>query len=451
MGRYSKQSVSLQEKKHVKSFGFALEKGNEKEMLVSKNSLYCDCRGGKLKCGVGLSPYLQNNAAIAYKNDTAREIFLLKKLKSDGYGYTENILVIDDGGSTYYYESSTKNFKLCTLSGENSHICSAIGQDKKIVNAIGAKSKLVLLDEGYSLTSNLLKGTGAVCFYRHRLFCGVQPNLLYYSAPNDWSNFEESIDDGGWINFGQDFGGIVALCTLKDSLYVFFEGAIFRLEEMGSARYFAPERIAYSGGRIYGRTVGVCGNTIFFLTKDGVYRFADNKVEFVETGIKINEEYATKKFSCASHNGKMCIRYFDETNTGRTIVIYEDGKSWYFTGEMRGLGQADGRAMALNNKMIAFLDDDGPLPIDNEFYFNDCETDFGTEKRKRVTKIRFEGKGVFDFTLRNGFRTVTKRLTFEDGKATLDLQERGTRFTLDFTLQQGARIDSMTVEYYTLK
>ena len=451
MNGIKEKIVRLHEQKHVKKYGFSLKKGEEGDMLVAKSSLHCDCRGGKLKCGVGYSTYLRNNAAITYRNENAREIFIAKTLGADGVSYTEGFFVAEESGMLYAYDSSTKTFKMKTTCGDNSHFCSAIDSDKKVVNAIGAKGKLALMDDQLVVASTGLKGTGAVCFYRHRLFCGVQPNLLYYSAPNDWTNFEESIDDGGWVNFGHDYGEIVSLIVFRDQLYVFFERAIFRLQETGSARYFAPEQIPYRGGVIFGRTVGVCGNAVFFLTKDGIYRFDGTEVKFINTGITINEEYAQKKFGCAGYNGKMCIRYYDKNNEGKTIVIYEDGKSWYFTGEMRGLSQADGRAMALNNTMLAFLDDNGVLPIDKQYYFNDCETDFGTSKRKRITKIRFIGEGVFDFTLRNRGRIIEKSFTFKDGYAEFDLQERGDKFGVDIRLYQGAKVHEMAVEYYTLK
>ena len=448
---YKKKSIKAKERKYQKTFGFALGKGDTDKMLVSKSSLNCDCRGGKLKTGIGFSPYLRNNAAISYKNENVREIYPVKVLSSDGTSYTEILLVMDESGYLSYYDTSTSTFKMKTICGENSHFFGIIGTDKKMTVALATWGRMDLLSESLVNKSTGLKGTGAACFFKHRLFCGVRPNLLYYSAPNDFSNFNESIDDGGWVNLGENYGESVAMCVFKDMLYVFFEYAIVRIRAVGSARDFAPQRLPYSGEKIFGRTVGVCGNAIFFLAKDGVYRFDGNVAERLETGIRISETYARKKFGCAAYNGKMCIRYYDEQDVGRTIVIYEDGKSWYFKEEIKGLSQAGARAMGMDGFLIKYLDDEGALPIDKSYYFYDCETDFGLSGTKTLTKLRFNGKGMFELTLRNGLKTFKKILKLTNGVVEVDFLERGEVFGIDIRLYQGARLDSITAEYRALK
>lgn len=446
-----KEGVKPKERRYTKTFGFALGKGDTEKMLVAKNSRHCDCRDGKLQSGIGFSTYLRNNAAVTYRAKTAREIYPIKVLSTDGLSYTDSFIVSDENGFLYYHDTSSSSFKMKTTCGDNSHICAAIGADKKMTVAIAAWGKLDLMNQALAITSTGLKTTGAVCFFKHRLFCGVRPNVLYYSAPNDWTNFTESIDDGGWVNFGGDYGEMVSLCEFKDTLYVFFEYAIFRMRAAGSARDFSPERLRYGGDKIFGRTVGICGNVIFFLAKDGVYRFNGNVAERVETGITVSETYAKRKFSCAACGGKMAIRYYDKDDVGQTIIIYEDGKSWYFVDEIVGLSPCDGRAMGLNNMMIAYLDEKGTLPIDKTFYFNDCETDFGFSGMKTMSKLRFKGKGTFSLTLRNGLKETEKMITFKDGIAELALKERGDVFGVDIRLYAGTKIDNVTAEYQVLK
>ena len=76
--------------------------------------------------------------------------------------------------------------------------------------------------------------------------------------------------------------------------------------------------------------------------------------------------------------------------------------------------------------------------------FRNAQTDFGIVGRKCLRKLRFEGSGYFDVTIKNGSRERTKRVTFNNGVAELYLYEYGENFNFDFVLGRRAIIENMT-------
>lgn len=447
---HKKEGVAAEERYYRKRYDFGLrglghrtaaEKGTR---LTAQLAVNCDCRGGSLRNGLRMRSYLVGGSTVAYSG-TVQAVFPVRRLADDGNEYAETVAVVNESGGLYVYDETTKAFVFKTSGGGRARLTDSVGTDKRVTTVFAYDGGVKLLDEDLQVTDTGLTGTGAACFYRHRLFVGVKPSLLYYSAPNDFGNFTSSTDDGGWVSMYRGAGEIVALCEHRNMLYIFCEYGILRMAASGSAKHFSPTRLRYGGEKIFGSTVCVCGSAIFFLAKDGVYRMENDCAERLDEDVRADEAYE-RLFGCASYGGRAYLRYVDGEGVSRVLAAHEDGKSLYYAIAADGLSGGGGRALARYTGKIVCLDDGGALPTRTDT-FQTAALDFGTTKRKRLIRLYFEGTGNFSVTLQNGTRSVRRTVRLTNGRAEQVFDERGESFYLTIALQRGARVDGMTVCY----
>ena len=157
---------------------------------------------------------------------------------------------------------------------------------------------LVNMDGSYStIIAEDVVPAGA--FFRHRVFVGMKNGVLKYSAPEDFTNFDESVEDGGSIRLTNGGGEIIAVKVFDDALYVFFESGIMRLTIGGDPCEFYVEKIDYAGGDIFSRTICVCDHAIYFMSQGGVYCLKGKRAERAHKSLQFKIFVVNLRTNCA--------------------------------------------------------------------------------------------------------------------------------------------------------
>ncbi len=446
-----KKTLTWKEKTHNVQLSFSLQGEKGKGLLVAKSSINCDCRGGKLRKAPAGAPCLKEDGTLRVCNvsDVVR-IYLLKEYDATNGSYVERFAVLGKTGLFFIQMLDTQGFTLHMggIAGAEAVRVADGNKRSKIVFISG--SACMFLDSNYVRRAVTLENTCKTgTFFKHRLFVGVKPAGLACNAPGNELDFTQSVHGGGLLHFPCVGGEIVSVRAFGDKLYVFFEYGILRLTIGGAIKDFKAEEVEYVGGKIYGRTVCVLNNAIFFMASDGLYRFDGKAVNRLFSDFVQLPQEETFYESGVAYLDKALLRYMT-VDGYKTLAVYEDGKDCFYMDGLNALSGEDGsRCLFINeSNLICQLTEDGKIGGKGEF--SGAETDFGISGRKTLTKLSFTGKGNVSMTVENGGRTFTRSLAFEEGRAEVKLSERGEKFTFYFTLSRGSEISSAVAEIKTL-
>lgn len=112
----------------------------------------------------------------------------------------------------------------------------------------------------------------SMCTHYERLFAIGEDNLLWFSDDLDPTNWNISLDQAGYIEFADNKGKLLKVISFLDYVYVFRRYGITRVTAYADQTEFYVNEV-YATGNIYPETVAVCGDTVYFLSKDGLYSF----------------------------------------------------------------------------------------------------------------------------------------------------------------------------------
>ena len=449
-----KWSSKLTGKKRTWSFDkFRLYQSGEQYAICAQGSMNCDCRGGVLTTGVGLKyHYSTYGRVVPLGNDIPIQVLMTKYWDTKKNRYTEEIGYLDSRMNAFRIYKETE--ETASIQGVQSLamgtrattvVCNDMRWGVVFVGGSGA-----LYYDNWGLFKSLSSSPNVVAArsFQHRLFIAEKPQRLHYSSVDNAAEFFENLDVSGSLQFPWDIGEIVGLQELNNRLYIFFERGIGELECDGLPREFKSKRLTYGGGKISERLIGRCGKYIYFMAEDGLYRF-DGR-----TAVPALREMRVRPSRSVSVNnttaiceGKILFQFHNEDNNLRALVVYEDGESGYYTAPKAGLTESNSRAFCCHEHYVKTVCDDGDLETGYTYYFVTGEMNFGTEKTKILKKLRFKGEGSFHLVLRCKSEEIERDLTFENGLAEVETCWRGARFSMQFILQKGARIEGLEVEY----
>ena len=155
----------------------------------------------------------------------------------------------------------------------------------------------------------------SICLHGDRLFAidASKDNIVRYSSnknPLDWKKNVISSDDAGSIELNDYKGSLRQLVSFQDSIFVFEDYGISKISAYSSSDEYFATNIYSSGSKIYANTACKCGEFIYFLCQDGLYRLDGvdiNKVELNITNLISREQedaiicFFNKKLYIACH------------------------------------------------------------------------------------------------------------------------------------------------------
>ncbi len=429
--------------------GFALdlrgtvgaEGGGKLTACKSKN---CEVKDGVLTTGIGFFPFRLGDEELPMYGDIPQtdSFFFLPQKENDGT-YTQTLGCLSTGGEAYVYSIDDLQWKKLFSFGSRTATATAINGAGETYTVFACTDDLFTYDrtEGLVPAVGLEHETNIVCVFKNRVFCVLEPfTVAYSSALVPW-DFNESIDDGGRISFPSEGGKIVALVPFDEAVYVFYEYGVSRIDMAGRARDFSLKRIGYSGGRIFGDTVGVCsvgGEKIFFLAEDGLYRFDGKSAKRICENLAIEPLRATQVCAHGVSDGKYFVQYLDKSGTERAVAVDAEQEEGYYFFTTEGLSSDRGKTFCRYEGLPHVLHARGELAIDEEYLFEAMGLQFGVAGKKALKELTFEGEGTMRVAVDNGRRWREVSLRFVDGRASWNPRMRGENFCLRFRLKKGA-------------
>ena len=432
--------------------GFETLVQSGKNRLFSDGALNCDCSNGRLRRGLGSNVYALNGRVLTLPSGTGRiaTAYLAQKKVAEGQ-YTDVPVCVDESGNFLFYLESSKTFK--TLQ-------KGMGRVKIIDFTVATHTPVTLVvgESGvwrFDPSIGLLK-VGAYstlpcgCVAAHRLWTAIAPYTILYSEALNPANFTLSMDDSGRLYLPKDAGKIVDLAAYRDKVYVFFERGICKISPAGAAREFSVTSLPYGGGRIFGGSVGEAGNSLAFLTEDGAYLFDGAKARKIIDGKALGLGKETI-CSCARCEDKYVVRYVDENDEWRGLVIDGAAENGYAFFVCEGLTQSQGRAVFVLNGRWFVLDGTGNLPVGEESRFIACAVDFGQDGNKGLRKLVFQGRGSFVVRVSSKGERQAQRLNFVNGRAETLIGLAGECFDLEIFPENDCEIRCVRAEYSCAK
>ena len=444
-----KKTLSKKEKNRQVTFEFVLAEkdgGSGSNALSVSLGQNCVLNEGSIGMGVGAETYvLHGNAVPRPTGKTARKFLMVDTAETLDEEAKEQLHCIATDGVLYSYEEASLTFEhQIPVSVEANMVCVADENGEK---------RTILSGEGYYWTrvdgswmEYTLEGAKtAICVCKNRVFIALHKATLAYSDPAlPWS-FDSTVEGGGRIRLPYEFGEIVALLTFENRVYAFHQYGVTRVDVEGAAEDFKAQPLDYVGGEIYGKSVGICDNAVFFLAADGVYCFDGSKFELVETEIEILPSDTVKDCSYGVYKQKYFVQYTDINGKIRCVAA-ANTKDAYFTEERQALSQCGGKALfCLGGYVQTFKDKGGTYAVKGTF--STQKTDFGVRGKKTLRGLRVTGRGMVVMSIKGDGFERTETLDLKDGVVCVDLRRLGESFSFDFTLQGDACVRSVTVDF----
>ncbi len=200
-----------------------------------------------------------------------------------GGGKRQYIAVVSPSGGLELYPADNPE--------EAVSVCGTTGNVQMMPYDYGGKRCLLFCDgsglrlyDGANVTDcGAAIAPGSMAVYYERIFgvsAGDDRKALFSKEldPTDWT---EDYSGGGYVTPMDGFGGIKALASFDDRLYLFGENAIAEAEAKAPQDDFSVKRVFAAGCGTVPGTVKVCGGGVYFLSDDGICVFDGNGVERV--------------------------------------------------------------------------------------------------------------------------------------------------------------------------
>lgn len=434
---------SRTEKAVFNGFGW----GNGQLRPAEQNN--CDYLGGSLKRGIGLAPYMdeENDEMTYYGMPTAAsaQVFTVVDrgerlpqaylIDGDGFLYRRQ----ENGGCVKkgYVGDRLRYDKLQGEDGVEYHLLTA----SEGVYATIDGEQLRAISEGETVRG------GCVCGGRY--FYVLEKGELRYSAP--LKLYMEEDDDptgGGVIYLPVNEGRVVGLQAFDGEAYVFMEKGIYRLSVSADARGFCLRKLVYAGGTPIIGSITATGRGVLFLTADGLYMAKGDSAKRFCAHLPIgvcDSEYACKVGSC---EGLAIVEYREKLGGDkfvRRVVIDAEREDGYFTEAYAPL--CEGGISAMSGKIYRFAKEgEGLLRGENPRFVSE-RLRFGTDKKKRLKKLRLKGVGEVLARVRCDGAVRNYSAVFAGGESAIRLTEKGKDFFVELYPKEGARVDCLEIEY----
>ena len=287
-----------------------------------------------------------------------------------------------------------------------------------------------------------------------RLFAVTSENggtTLHFSDDLDPTNWSESLNDAGFIDFVDERGKLLKVVSFNDYLYIFRERGITRLYANSSLQTnFYVNHLFTAGGRIIDGTIAVSGDNIFFMATDGFYRFdGANTTKILEnvfplitiTGLE-TATYFNGKYVLGCTFGKS-----EDLSKNNALLLVSD--SDMSVEIINGISPTDltimttddkSRLLILNNggktEQLLEISEGGRVDIPKvcPSFWESAETDFGVIGRTKTIR-RFSARIInpdremVEFVIKNSSGAeVRMRVTSE--KIDLPLLFTGDKFSV---------------------
>lgn len=128
----------------------------------------------------------------------------------------------------------------------------------------------------------------SMCLHYERLFAIIENgerNRLSFSASLDPTNWNQTLEEGGFIDMLDERGPLNKVVSFNDYIYVFRDFGVSKVSAYGDQTSFSVSHLFISSAKIYGNSVCVCGDRIMFLNRDSIVSFDGYNTTKLKLGI----------------------------------------------------------------------------------------------------------------------------------------------------------------------
>lgn len=447
----------MKKTKEYTKFAFSAV-GADEHTLVGTAYENCRILDNKLTSSIMLKNCLNkfSNVITVPSGDIPAQLFCLYRRK--GGNMVPYLAILYKSWKMYYYDTELNNGSGDWVEDNNFETVTGI---TNIQEEAGSKRTCFYNTNGaYYYATNIVgtssgKVTSIGCYHRGRLFVSAGGNKIVYTSPYNYSGYDATLENGGYLILPSDKGEIVAMASLRGALYVFCEYGIYEIDAVGSARSFVVSTSSYVGDKILGETVTACGEKcICFVAYNGIFSFDGKTVKRIAKNLSVNPYRHDKDIQDKGvyHNGYYHVSYITNNYLLESIMINLDTEVGCLTNMPMGLSVINGQAYCVENsqiKRVGFELDVLPEYIKGVFK---VETDFGTSKRKTIRRVWVKGDGTFQLSITadNAIKTMdcTAR---QEAPRRFDVNLSAEKFELTLEMTQKTRVDSIKVEYETIE
>lgn len=323
---------------------FLLEEGKAKVAYNIQNTF------GELSANYGLRELLLCNTQsesdkyekklLYNEGQRFKKIWRYKFYSEFNKRYEYLLLALDNSNVIYWvtmfgYNNTLGTFEKFTFNEEPTSISFRVDGKNVIGFASPSDSLVVWYCDEQAYTVESAPKFKSICLHNERLFAldSEYDYLVRYSSktnPLDWTADGSTTSDAGVIELNDFKGSLKNLVSFLDNVIVFREFGISKISSYSSSSKFTASNVYNSSCRIYCNTACICGQEIFFLAEDGLYKFDGYNVEKVELNIsKLIFSNRQEEANTCYFEGKLfvaCKMSFDDEKEPQTnnVIIQID-------------------------------------------------------------------------------------------------------------------------------
>ncbi len=434
-------------KKRICFDGFSLT-GRKNGKFCATRHYACATEEDRLTGGKGIKYFDGNGTDVVFPTDG--QIFNLAVfpyVQGEEWSY---LAMVSTKNGVYGFEITKK--KVVKLLSSDGKVDMQLSTDKTGVNYMSLTLRNSVwryhLNHG---TSKMLEGSYACvsCVYGHRLFVVTTGIRIQYSAPYDFYNFEDSADEGGYVDLVGGSGQIRQLIALEKEMYCFFDRQIFRVVGKGAARRFEVEKLPFEGTIVDG-SAAAFGERVFFLTEDGFFAVESGEVSRIKVEKSSLDFIPVEKVSSAATEDCYFCTGEGVDGTKKTLTIIPstgEASETYFA---QVLTSAGGSVYGINESGRLFSYESN-YPMPNGFVFERKGESFGSYREKTLKTLYLFGKGEVNVEIKSKYGAIQKTVGLRAEGTEIPVRLKGKTFDVALTLETGAYLTHLQAETVELQ
>ncbi|MDR3263481.1 MAG: hypothetical protein LBT30_04145 [Clostridiales bacterium] len=240
--------------------------------------------GGALTTGAGLSaaamPSVSGGEPFALPSRTTNIVQMFVYTKYDYVnGKPDDRLIILDGQGYFYqtklYESTPFTSVVFPRTFEKFDAVNYRYNGEDVLLMSAALGLYIYDGVNNPYVVSAAPKIKSMCVHSERLYASLKGDntSIWFSDTFDPTNWNVSLDDGGFIDFADDGGYVRKVLQFNDSVYIFRDFSVERLIAYGEQSEFSVFKVCSLGAKIIPSTILLCGEYVMFMTRDGLFRF----------------------------------------------------------------------------------------------------------------------------------------------------------------------------------
>lgn len=218
------------------------------------------------------------SVALASLGEVCR-VFYFKKYDFESESWADKLIIFDKNLAMHTIDLQSKNASL--LSHDITFTSPPFGVNYRLMGEdvfiLASKSDALLIWNGVDAPERIADAPRitSMAVHHERLFVTTagDSNSLWFSDDLDPSNWNMSLTGAGMIQMIDERGALRRVISFNNYLYVFRDFGISRLTASGAQEDFFVSQLFVSSGKIFHRSICLCGDRIIFCASDGIYQF----------------------------------------------------------------------------------------------------------------------------------------------------------------------------------